>query len=109
MSKTQAGLAAKIGTRFHYSWVVAGAIFLALLISAGVRSMPGVLMIPLEQDLHWDRATISVSVSIGIALYGLMGPFAAAIMQRFGVRRTILAAIALMAISVASTTLVVKP
>ena len=109
MSKRQAALAARIGTRFHYAWVVAGAIFLALLISAGVRSMPGVLMVPLEKDMHWDRATISLSVSVGIALYGLMGPFAAAIMARFGVRRTILSAIALMGVSVATTTLVREP
>jgi len=109
MSKWQAALAARVGTRFHYAWVVAAAIFLSLLVSAGVRSMPGVLMVPLEKDLHWDRATISASVSIGIMLYGLMGPFAAAIMQRFGVRRTILAALGLMAVSVASTTLVREP
>jgi predicted MFS family arabinose efflux permease len=109
MSAWQAAVAARLGRRFHYSWIVAGAIFAALLVSAGVRSMPGVLLVPLERDLHWDRATISGAVSVGIALYGLMGPFAAAIMQRFGVRRTILAALVLMALSVSSTTLVKSP
>jgi len=109
MNKWQAALAAKIEARVHYSWVVAAVIFLALLIAAGVRSMPGVLLVPLEKDLHWDRATISASVSVGIALYGLMGPFAAAIMQSFGVRRTVIAALALMAVSVATTTLVHEP
>ena len=88
MTAWQTTLAAKLSSRFHYAWVVAAAIFVALLISAGVRSMPGVLLVPLEKDLHWDRATVSASVSVGIALYGLMGPFAAAIMQSFGVRRT---------------------
>src|SRR5579859_182532 len=109
MSKWQAALAAKVEKRFHYAWVVAAAIFLSLLVSAGVRSMPGVLLVPLEKDLHWDRATLSASISVGIALYGLMGPFAAAIMQSFGVRRTVLCALALMAVSVASTTLVHEP
>ncbi|HMA50671.1 MAG TPA: MFS transporter [Magnetospirillaceae bacterium] len=109
MNGLQAALAAKVGSRFHYAWVVAAAIFVALLISAGVRSMPGVLLVPLEKDLHWDRASVSAAISVGIALYGLMGPFAAAIMQSFGVRRTILAALALMAVSIASTTLVREP
>ena len=109
MSSWQAALAARLGSRFHYAWVVAAAIFLSLLISAGVRSMPGVLLVPLEKDLHWDRATISMAISVGIALYGLMGPFAAAIMQSFGVRRTILAALALMAVSVTLTTQVREP
>ena len=109
MNGLQAALAARIGSRFHYAWVVAAAIFVSLLISAGVRSMPGVLLVPLEKDLHWDRASVSAAISVGIALYGLMGPFAAAIMQSFGVRRTILAALALMAVSIASTTLVREP
>jgi len=109
MNVWQSGLAKKLEAKFHYAWIVAAAIFLALLVSAGVRSMPGVLLVPLEKDLGWDRATISAAISVGIALYGLMGPFAAAIMQRFGVRRTCMAALLLMGLSVASTTMVTKP
>jgi MFS family permease len=109
MSSFQAALAARVGQRFHYAWVVAAVTFVALLISAGVRSMPGVLLVPLEKDLHWDRATVSASVSVGIMLYGLMGPFAAAIMQSIGIRRTVLAALGLMAVAVATTTLVTEP
>jgi MFS family permease len=102
-------LARLTGTRFHYAWIVAAAVFVALLTSAGVRSMPGVLLVPLMDDLGWDRATVSFAISVGIALYGLTGPFAAAIMQRFGIRRTLLAALVLLALSVASTTLVRAP
>jgi len=109
MSSVQAALAARVGKRFHYAWVVAAVTFVSLLVAAGVRSMPGVLLVPLEKDLHWDRATTSASVSVGIMLYGLMGPFAAAIMQSFGIRRTVIAALALMAVSVASTTQVTEP
>jgi len=95
--------------RIHYAWVVAAAVFLALLTSAGVRSMPGTLLVPLEHDMGWDRATTSLAASIGIALYGLTGPFAAAVMQSFGIRRTMLAALALLALAVGSTTLVQTP
>ena len=73
---------------FHYSWIVVGVTFFTLLITAGVRSTPGVLMIPLEQEFGWTRAMISVAVSVSILLYGLMGPFAAAVMDTLGVRRT---------------------
>jgi len=92
--------------RIHYAWIVAAAIFVVLLSSAGVRSMPGVLMVPLEKDMGWDRATISLAASVGIALYGLTGPFAGAVMLSFGIRRTILCALALLSLAVASTTLV---
>lgn len=95
--------------RFHYAWVVAAVIFLALLTAAGVRGTPGVLLVPLMTDMGWDRATISFAISVGIALYGLTGPFAAAVMQRFGIRRTLLGALALLSLAVASTTLVHAP
>lgn len=102
-------LARWTGRRFHYAWIVVAVIFLSLLTAAGVRSMPSVLLVPLMQDLGWDRATISFAISVGIALYGLTGPFAAAIMAHFGIRRTMLGALALLALSVASTTMVREP
>jgi sugar phosphate permease len=89
---------------FHYAWVVAGVTFLVLIVTAGVRATPGVFMVPLEAEFGWSRAAISAAVAINIALFGLIGPFAASAMNRWGLRRLILAAIALLAISVALTT-----
>jgi MFS family permease len=88
----------------HYGWIVAGVTFLVLIVTAGVRATPGVLMVPLEAEFGWSRAAISAAVAINIALFGLIGPFAASAMNRWGLRRLILAAIALLAISVALTT-----
>ncbi|MES2058706.1 MAG: MFS transporter [Pseudomonadota bacterium] len=82
-----------------YAYVVVAVTFCALLISAGLRSAPGVLMVPLEVNFGWDRATISFSAAIGLLLYGLVGPFAAALMVSFGIRRTMLAGLALMSAS----------
>ncbi len=90
--------------RLHYAWIVAAITFLILLVSAGVRSTPGVLLIPLEQEFGWDRATVSLAVSINLFLYGLSGPFAAAIMDRFGVRRVIVAALLAVAAGVGLST-----
>ena len=83
--------------RVHYAWVVAGVVFVLLLCSAGVRSTPGVLIIPLEKSLGWDRATISSAVALNLFLFGLMGPFAGAAMLRFGIRRTVLFGLGLLA------------
>ncbi len=88
----------------HYGWIVAGVTFLILIVTAGVRATPGVLMVPLEAEFGWSRAAISAAVAINIALFGLIGPFAASAMNRWGMRRLILAAIALLSISVALTT-----
>ena len=78
--------------RLHYGWIVAAVTFLILLAAAGIRSAPGVMIVPLEQEFGWDRATISLAISLNILLFGLWGPFAAAFMERFGMRRVMLTA-----------------
>jgi sugar phosphate permease len=94
---------------FHYAWVIAGVTFLTLLITAGIRSTPGILIVPLEHEFGWSRATISLAVSVNLLLYGLMGPFAAAFFDRFGIRRTMVTALLLLAVGVSSTTLMTQP
>lgn len=89
----------------NYAFVAAGVVFLALLAAAGLRAAPGVLMLPLEKSFGWDRGTISLAAAIGIFLYGLTGPFAAALMQSFGVRRTVTLALVLMAVSTGLSTM----
>lgn len=81
--------------RFYYGWVVVGVVFLALLVSAGVRAAPAVLINPLEEELGWGRATISFAVSIGLLLYGLAGPAAGWLMDRYGSKRLMLLGLAL--------------
>ena len=83
----------------NYAFVVAAAIFLSLLAAAGLRAAPGVLILPLEKAFGWDRASISLAAGIGIFLYGLTGPFAAALSQSFGLRKTVTLALLLMAVS----------
>jgi len=90
--------------KVHYAWVIAGVTFLVLLVTAGIRATPGVLMVPLESEFGWSRALISLAVAINIALFGLIGPFAAAVMDRYGLRRVVLAALALLTVSVGLTT-----
>jgi sugar phosphate permease len=95
--------------RLHYGWFVVGITCLVLLTSAGIRSTPGILMVPLEDEFHWSRATIALAVSINLILYGCIGPFAAAVMERFGIRRSVLCALTLVGIGVASTSLMRYP
>ena len=87
----------------HYAWIVAAVAFTTMLVAAGVRSSPGILVVPLETEFGWSRATISLAVGINILLYGATGPFVAALMNRFGVRRMMLFALAMMGIGVSLT------
>jgi hypothetical protein len=91
--------------RVYYGWVVIAVTFLALLASAGMRSAPGVLMVPLEKDFGWTRASVSSAVAINLLLYGLFGPFAAALTDSLGVRRVMLGALGLLASGALMTTL----
>ena len=81
----------------HPAWWVAVVAFIALLGSAGFRAAPGVLMVPLEEEFGWPRTLMSGAVSINLVLYGLMAPFAAALMDRFGIRRVTSLALVLVA------------
>ena len=102
-------IATRMNGRAHYGWVVAAVVFLVLLAAAGTRATPSVLMLPLEHQLGWSRATISLAISVNIALYGLTGPFAAASMQRFGVRPTLMTALVVMAVGVAISSMMTAP
>jgi predicted MFS family arabinose efflux permease len=93
----------------RYAFVVLGAVFCCLLVSAGLRSTPGVLILPLEQGFGWSRDVVSLSAAIGIFLYGLVGPFAAAFMERYGLRRTMIGALCVMAGSTAASSLMSEP
>jgi MFS family permease len=92
-----------------YAFVVVAIAFIALLVGAGQRAAPGVLIVPLEQAFGWGRDLTSLSAAIGIFLYGLVGPFAAALMQSFGVRRTLLWALLLMAVATGASAWMTEP
>ena len=89
-------LAATLARRnIHYGWVVAATTFLTMLATAGAVGAPGVLMGPLEAEFGWATADISSGFAIRLMLFGLVGPFAAAFMNRFGIRRVAAVALAL--------------
>jgi MFS family permease len=81
----------------HYGWVVVAVTFLTMLVTAGAVGAPGVLIQPLEKEFGWATSEISAALAIRLVLFGLMGPFAAAFMNRFGVRKVALAALLLIA------------
>ena len=95
--------------RFHYAWVVAAVTFFTLLAASGFRSTPGILIVPLEQEFGWSRATISLAVSVNLLLFGLTGPFAAALMIRYGVRAVVATALAVVAAGALLTTRMTEP
>lgn len=93
------------GPRLHYSWVVFGVTFLTLLAAAGFRSTPGVLIVPLQGEFGWTKADIGGAVSVNLVLFGLMGPFAAALMGRYGLRRVVVGALLTISLGALGTTL----
>jgi len=94
--------------RLHYAWVVVAITFLTVLMTAGMRAAPGVLIVPLQDAFGWSRATISAAVGANILVLGMMGPFAAAIMDRFGIRRMMVASLLLMALGMGGSALVTQ-
>jgi sugar phosphate permease len=102
-------LVKRLASRFHYGWLIAALTFLTMLTASGMRSTPGVLIVPLQDEFGWDRGTISLAVSINLVLFGLSGPFAAALMQRIGLRRVMVGALLLVGLAAALTTIMTAP
>ncbi|MGW4852716.1 MFS transporter [Streptomyces sp. NPDC004288] len=86
--------------RVHRAWFVAAVTFVTIIGAAAFASLPGLLIEPLHQEFDWSRGTIGFAVSVNLALYGLTAPFAAALMDRFGIRKVV--AVALTIISAGS-------
>jgi MFS family permease len=83
--------------RIHWAWVVAAVSFIAILGAAGFRSVPGVMMNPLHHEFGWSHGVVGLAMSVNMTLFGLTAPFAAALMDRFGVRPVLSAALLLIA------------
>src|SRR5580658_9407066 len=79
----------------YYGWVVVAVIFVTSLTTAGAVGVPGALILPLTKEFGWSTAEISSALAVRLVLYGLMAPFAAALIERYGVRRVVIIAIAM--------------
>lgn len=95
--------------RVHRAWAVAGVTFLVLLASAAFRSSYGLMLVPIEEDLGWTRAATSLAVSVNLIFYGLTAPFAAALMERIGVRTVAVGALGLIAAGTGLTVFMTQP
>ena len=86
-------LAAALARRnIHYGWAMVAVTFFTALISAGTVGAPGVFIVPLQREFGWTTAEISSALSIRFILFGLMAPFAAALLNRYGLRNVTLTA-----------------
>jgi sugar phosphate permease len=92
----------------HYGWVVVGVLFLALLVASGIRSIPGVLILPIEHEFGWDRASITIAVSINLLLFGALGPVVARGLDRWGPRDITLVAVVLLVLGGLGTTVMTQ-
>jgi MFS family permease len=82
----------------HYAWIVMGVAFLTMLVSSAALGLPGVFLTPLSREFGWSTAQISTALAVRFALYGLIGPFAAILIERYGLRRIVCLALALVAL-----------
>ncbi len=71
----------------HYAWVVLAVTFLCLFVASALRSVPGIIMISLEQEFNWNRETISGAISLNLLLFGLAGPFLGRLMDLYGAKK----------------------
>ena len=95
--------------RIHPGWIAAAVTFLTLVATAGFRSAPSVLIVPLEEAFGWGRDQISLAVSVNVLLFGLTAPFAAALMEKFGIRKVVMTALAVVGSGAVATVFMTSP
>lgn len=89
-------IARAIGARVHYAWVALAVCFIVMMGAVGVRSAPGVIIVPLQHAFGWNVATISGAISLNLLLLGLVGPFVAGMMEVIGLKRAMLACLGIL-------------
>ncbi len=94
--------------RLFYGWVVVAVTGLTLLVSAGIRAAPGVMLLPLRGEMGWSTGEISFAVSLGLVLFGLAGPLTGSLMDRFGPRRMIMLGLLLIVLSTVASALMTE-
>ena len=101
--------ATAVAPRLHWAWIVAVVAFVTLVGAAAFRSVPGVLIEPLHEEFGWSHGLIGSAVSLNLMLFGLISPFAAALMDRFGVRPVVTFALVMVAAGSGLTVFMTKP
>ncbi|MGV1873810.1 MFS transporter [Agrobacterium rosae] len=89
--------------KLHYGWVVAATTFLTMLATAGAMGSAGVMIQPLHQEFGWDIADISTAMAVRLVLFGLLGPFAAAFMNHFGIRQVVSTALGMIVFGIVAS------
>lgn len=94
-----AWVSARLADRdIHYGWVMVAVTFFTALVSSASVGAPGVFILPLEKEFGWSTTQISSALSIRLLLFGLMAPFAAALMVRFGLRNVVMSALTIITV-----------
>ena len=92
----------------HYAWVIAAVTFLAMLTTSAALGLPGAMLQPLSREFGWSIEQLSSVFAVRFALFGLLGPFAAVFIGRFGLRRVMVSAATLIALAMALATQVTQ-
>ncbi|MSO29028.1 MAG: MFS transporter [Candidatus Planktophila sp.] len=98
-----------VKSKIHPGWIAVAVTFVTLIATAGFRSAPSVLIIPLEDAFGWSRTDISLAIAINVLLFGLVAPFAAALMEKFGIRKVVMSALTTVSIGAFLTIFIQAP
>ncbi len=98
-----------VGRRVHPAWIVAAVAFLALVGAAGFRAAPSVMIVPMQDEFGWSRTILSTAVAVNLLLFGLTAPFAAALMEKFGIRAVTATALSVVAAGAGLSVFVTSP
>ncbi|MCP1146334.1 MFS transporter [Lysinibacillus endophyticus] len=89
--------------KLHYSWVILVVTFISIIVAGIIRSSSGIFIDPFETEFGWGRPAISFAFAVGLFLYGFSGPFMAAFVDIFGLKKMMLYSMAILTVGLSLT------
>ena len=91
---------------FFYGWVVVALTFCVNVTAAGTRSAATLLISPLQAEFGWSRAAVSGPGGLNLLLFGMGAPAAGWLVDRYGVRRVVMVALAVVTAGLVGTAVI---
>jgi len=88
----------------HYGFVVAIVTFFTMLIMSAALGLPGAMMKSFNLEFGWSVDEVSSAVALRFFLFGLMGPFAALLMERYGLKKVMCGGLFMVGLGLAMAT-----
>ncbi|MCH9017890.1 MAG: MFS transporter [Chloroflexi bacterium] len=79
-----------LSSRVHYAWIVIAIAAVMHMAGGSIRQAFGVLIVPLEENMGWNPATVTLAYAMASITGALLAPISGYCTDRYGARKVIM-------------------